>query len=87
MERSSRKTLVGKVTSIKMDKTTIVSVDTYKKHPLYGKRFKRTKKFASHDEKNICKINDLVQIIETRPYSKTKKFRIEKIIEKSKDGK
>ena len=86
MERSSRKILIGKVTSIKMEKTIVVSVDTYIKHPLYGKRFKKTKKFSAHDEKNISKINDIVQIVETRPYSKTKKFRLEKVIENAKDG-
>ena len=86
MERSSRKILTGKVVSTKMEKTIVVEVDTYKKHPLYGKRFKRSKKFKAHDEKGSAKLNDIVQIFETRPYSKTKKFRFEKVLESAKAG-
>ena len=86
MERSSRKILVGKVVSTKNQKTIIVQVEISVKHPLYGKRFKKYKKFAVHDEKNSSKLNDIVQIAETRPYSKTKKFRLEKILEVAKEG-
>ena len=86
MERSSRKTLTGKVISTKNQKTIIVQVEISVKHSLYGKRFKKYKKFAAHDEANKAKLNDIVQIAETRPYSKTKKFRLDKIIEKAKEG-
>jgi small subunit ribosomal protein S17 len=87
MNRSSRKLLVGKVVSTKNKKTITVEVENSIKHPLYGKRFKKHKKFSAHDEKNKAKLNDVVQIMETRPYSKSKKFRLEKIIKKIKEGK
>lgn len=87
MERTSRKTLTGKVVSVKNAKTIAVSVDTYIKHPLYGKRFLSTKKFAAHDESEKAKLGDIVQIAETRPLSATKRFRLEKILETAKDGK
>ena len=86
MERSSRKILLGKVVSTKMDKTIVVQVESSIKHPLYGKRFKRHTKFSAHDENGTAKLHDLVQIVETRPYSKTKKFRLEKVLETAKDG-
>lgn len=86
MERSNRKILVGKVVSTKTTKTISVEVERAVKHPLYGKRYKQTKKFAAHDEKELAKLHDKVQIVETRPYSKTKFFRLEKILEKAKDG-
>lgn len=87
MERlNTRKTLTGVVVSDKNDKTIIVEVATYLKHPLYGKRFKRTKRFASHDEKGIAKLGDVVKISETRPYSKTKRFRLVEIKETAKEG-
>lgn len=71
MERNTRKTLVGTVVSTgKTAKTIIVAVDTYKKHPLYSKRYKSTKRFAVHDEKEIATLNDIVTIMETRPLSK-----------------
>ena len=86
MERSSRKILIGKVVSTKAAKTISVEVDSYIKDPLYGKRFKRSKKFAAHDESSTAKMGDLVQIVETRPMSKTKAFRLEKVLEVAKDG-
>lgn len=86
MERSSRKTMIGKVVSTSMEKTIVVSVESSIKHPLYGKRFKNHRKFKAHDENATAKLNDVVQIIETRPYSKTKKFRLEKVLEHAKDG-
>ena len=75
--------LVGKVVSAKNDKTITVLVETYKKHPLYGKRVKYSKKFAAHDEKNEAKKGDTVRIAETRPLSKTKHFRLVEIVEKA----
>lgn len=86
MERSSRKVMTGKVVSTSMEKTIKVEIEKSIKHPLYGKRFKRHKKFAAHDEKGLAKLNDIVQIVETKPYSKTKKFRLEKVLETAKDG-
>ena len=82
-ERNDRKVYVGKVVSDKMDKTITVLVETYKKHPLYGKRVKYSKKFAAHDEKNEAKIGDIVRIVETRPLSRTKRFRLVEIVEKA----
>jgi len=82
MEKTNRE-LVGKVVSDKTDKTITVLIETYKKDPLYGKRVKSSKKYAAHDEKNEAKIGDTVSITETRPLSKTKHFRLVKIIEKS----
>nr|WP_187468896.1 30S ribosomal protein S17 [Mycoplasmopsis gallinacea] len=77
MERNTRKTLVGTVVSAnKTPKTIIVAVDTYKKHPLYSKRYKSTKRFAVHDENHVAKLNDIVVIMETRPLSRTKRFRL-----------
>lgn len=84
---NNRKSLVGKVVSTKNTKTIIVAVDIYVKHPLYGKRFKKTKKFAAHDEREEAKVGDIVKITSTRPYSKTKTFRLEKIREVMKEGK
>lgn len=86
MERSNRKILIGKVVSVKAAKTISVEVETSVKHPLYGKRYKQTNKFAAHDENGIAKLNDKVQIVETRPYSKTKNFRLEKVLETAKEG-
>ncbi|MBP1933034.1 30S ribosomal protein S17 [Ammoniphilus resinae] len=83
MERNARKELVGKVVSDKMDKTIVVLVETYKKHPLYGKRVKYSKKFKAHDENNQAKIGDRVLIMETRPLSKDKRFRLVKIVEEA----
>ncbi|UVD81787.1 30S ribosomal protein S17 [Mycoplasma iguanae] len=87
MERlNKRKTLTGVVVSDKNEKTIIVEVATYLKHPLYGKRFKRTKRFASHDEQKIAKLGDIVKISETRPFSRTKRFRLVEIKETAKAG-
>ena len=84
MERNSRKVYVGKVVSSKCDKTIIVMVETYRKHPLYGKRVKYSKKFTAHDELNQAKEGDIVEIMETRPLSKDKYFRLVRIIERAK---
>lgn len=75
--------LIGKVVSAKNNKTITVLVETYKTHPLYGKRVKYSKKYASHDENNEAKMGDTVRIVETRPLSKTKRFRLVEIIEKA----
>ncbi len=83
MERNSRKVYIGVVTSDKTDKTITVSITTYRKHPLYGKRVVYTKKFAAHDENNVAKIGDTVKIMETRPLSKTKHFRLVEIVNKA----
>lgn len=84
MERNLRKTRVGIVTSDKMDKTVVVSVENKVKHPLYKKFVKTTKKFKVHDEKNECGIGDTVEIVETRPISKEVHWRIVNIIVKAK---
>lgn len=81
--RNSRRTIVGTVTSDKMDKTITVSFVDNKRHPLYGKVFKQTKKYKAHDENNEAKIGDVVEIMETRPLSKDKYFRLVKIIERA----
>ncbi|APJ38412.1 30S ribosomal protein S17 [Mycoplasmopsis pullorum] len=87
MERNQRKTRVGTVVSAgKTPKTIIVAVDTYKKHPLYSKRFKSTKRFAVHDENHEAKLNDIVVIMETRKLSKTKHFRLVSIKERAIEG-
>ncbi|MCQ6563656.1 30S ribosomal protein S17 [Paenibacillus mendelii] len=80
-DRNARKVQIGKVVSDKMDKTIVVSVETYKKHNLYHKRIKYTKKFKAHDENNEAKIGDTVKIMETRPLSKDKRFRLVEIVE------
>jgi 30S ribosomal protein S17 len=82
-ERNDRKVYVGKVVSNKMDKTITVLVETYKKHPLYGKRVKYSKKFKAHDENNVAKLNDIVKIMETRPLSATKNFRLVEVVEEA----
>ena len=84
MERNLRKTRVGKVVSDKMDITVVVSIQDNVKHPLYKKIIKRSVKFKAHDEKNECGIGDRVMIMETRPISKDKKWRVVQIIEKAK---
>ena len=84
MERALRKTRIGKVTSNKMDKTIVVSIVDNVKHPLYGKIVKRTIKFKAHDENNECSIGDTVKIMETRPLSKNKRWRLVEIVEKVK---
>ena len=82
MERALIKTRIGKVTSNKMDKTIVVSIVDNVKHPLYGKIVKRTIKFKAHDENNECSIGDIVKIMETRPLSKDKRWRLVEIVEK-----
>ncbi|MBQ8849851.1 MAG: 30S ribosomal protein S17 [Clostridia bacterium] len=83
-ERNLRKTRVGYVVSDKMDKTVVISIEDNVKHPVYGKIIKRTLKVHAHDEENACGIGDKVEIMETRPLSKTKRWRIVKVIEKAK---
>ena len=84
MERNLRKERTGVVVSNKMDKTIIVAVERKEKHPLYGKYVKKTTKFVAQDEKNECGIGDTVRIMETRPLSKTKNWRLVEIVEKAK---
>ena len=84
MERNLRKTQVGIVTSDKMDKTVVVSIKDRVRHPLYGKIVNRTVKIKAHDEKNECGIGDRVLVMETRPLSKDKRWRVAEIIEKAK---
>ncbi|MFT8363521.1 MAG: 30S ribosomal protein S17 [Sporolactobacillus sp.] len=78
-----KKVLTGRVVSDKMDKTITVLVETYKNHKLYGKHVKYSKKFKAHDEQNQAKVGDIVEIMETRPLSKDKRFRLVKIVEES----
>ena len=84
MERNSRKEIIGIVASDKMDKTITVAVERKMKHPKYEKFVKTTSKFKVHDEKNECSINDVVRIMETRPMSKDKRWRLVEIVEKAK---
>ena len=87
MERNIRRSVPGVVTSDKMDKTITVLVETYKRHAKYGKRVKYIKKFKAHDENNEARIGDVVEIVETRPLSATKRFRLVSIISKAEDVK
>ena len=82
-ERNQRKVYTGRVVSDKMDKTITVLVETHKKHKLYGKRVKYSKKFKAHDEQNEAQIGDIVRIMETRPLSATKRFRLMEVVEKA----
>ena len=84
MDRNLRKTTIGKVVSNKMDKTVVVAVEDSVRHPLYNKIVKRTKTFKAHDENNACGVGDRVLIMETRPLSKDKRWRVVEIIEKAK---
>ncbi len=84
MERSRRKFRVGRVVSDKMDKTIVVAVEDFVRHPLYGKAVKRTQKFKAHDENNECRIGDKVRISETRPLSKDKNWRLVRIVDRAK---
>ena len=84
MERNLRKTRVGKVISNKMDKTIVVAVEDHVKHPLYNKIVKRTYKLKAHDENNECRIGDRVKVMETRPLSKDKRWRLVEVVEKAK---
>ena len=83
-ERNLRKTRTGKVVSDKMDKTIVVAVEDHVKHPLYNKIVKRTYKLKAHDENNECKVGDTVKVMETRPLSKDKRWRLVEIVEKEK---
>ena len=82
-ERNLRKTLIGTVTSNKMDKTIVVEVATSVRHKIYGKTVKRTYKLKAHDEENACNIGDRVKVMETRPLSKDKRWRLVEIVEKA----
>ena len=84
MERNLRKTRAGKVISNKMDKTIVVAVEDHVKHPLYNKIVKRTYKLKAHDENNECNIGDKVKVMETRPLSKDKRWRLVEVMEKVK---
>ena len=84
MERNLRKTRVGKVISDKMDKTITVAVEDHVKHPLYGKIVKRTYKLKAHDENNECREGDTVRVMETRPLSKDKRWRLVEVMENAK---
>jgi small subunit ribosomal protein S17 len=82
-ERNLRKTMIGTVVSDKMDKTVVVAVETRVKHPIYKKTVKRTYKLKAHDEENNCKVGDTVKVMETRPLSKDKRWRVVEIVEKA----
>ncbi len=83
-ERGNRKILYGKVVSNKMDKTVVVKVETLVRHPLYQRIIRRNKKFKAHDEENTCRIGDRVKMMETRPLSKEKRWRVIDILERAK---
>ena len=82
-ERNLRKVLVGTVVSNKMDKTIVVAVETNVKHPMYKKIVKRTYKLKAHDEENVCQVGDIVKVMETRPLSKDKRWRLVEVVEKA----
>ena len=84
MDRNMRKTTIGKVVSNKMDKTVVVAVEDSVRHPLYNKIVKRTKTFKAHDENNACGVGDRVKVMQTRPLSKDKRYRVVEIVEKAK---
>jgi len=84
LERNLRKIRIGVVSSNRMDKTVTVAVERKVKHPIYGKFLKKTTKFHAHDEKNECSVGDVVKIMETRPLSKTKRWRLVEVLEKVK---
>ena len=83
MEETKRQELIGRVVSDQNDKTITVLVETYRKHPLYHKRVKYSKKYRAHDEKNIAKVGDTVKIVQTRPLSKTKRYELVDVLEKA----
>ena len=83
MSETKRSELIGKVVSAKYDKTITVLVETYRKHPLYNKRVKSSKKYAAHDEKNIAKVGDTVRLLSTRPLSKTKRYELVEVLVES----
>ena len=82
-ERNDRKVYTGRVVSDKMDKTITVLVESYKVHRLYGKRVKYSKKLKAHDENNVAKVGDIVRVMETRPLSKTKRYRLVDVVEEA----
>ena len=82
-ERNLRKVMIGTVTSNKMDKTVVVAVETSVSHKIYGKTVKRTYKLKAHDEENICQVGDKVKVMETRPLSKDKRWRLVEVMEKA----
>ena len=82
-ERNLRKTLIGTVASNKMDKTIVVKVETAVRHPIYKKIVKRTYKLKAHDEENVCQVGDKVKVMETRPLSKDKRWRLVEVVEKA----
>jgi small subunit ribosomal protein S17 len=84
VERNLRKTRTGKVISNKMDKTIVVAIEDHVRHPLYGKIVKRTYKLKAHDEENTCAIGDTVRVMETRPLSKDKRWRLVEVVERAK---
>jgi small subunit ribosomal protein S17 len=84
VERNSRKIVVGKVVSNKPDKTVVVLIERRLKHPIYGKTLRKSTKFHAHDENNECNIGDIVELMETRPISKLKRWRMVKIVERAK---
>ncbi|MDI6709826.1 MAG: 30S ribosomal protein S17 [Thermoanaerobacterales bacterium] len=84
MERANRKTRTGVVVSNKMDKSVVVAVETLVRHPLYGRIMRRTRKFMAHDEENQCRVGDKVRIMETRPLSSRKRWRVTEVLERAK---
>lgn len=86
MEKSFKKELTGKVVSTKASKTITVQIDTFKMHPLYSKRFKVSKKIAAHDEKEVAKVGDIVTIVECRPLSATKRYRLQAVVTAAMEG-
>jgi small subunit ribosomal protein S17 len=83
-DRGNRKLLMGKVVSDKMDKTIVVATETLVRHPLYGRIMRRTRRFKAHDEANLCGVGDTVEIVESRPLSREKRWRVSRIVEKAK---
>jgi len=84
MDRGRRKVRSGRVVSDKMDKTVVVAIETLVRHPLYGRIVRRTSKFKAHDEGNECGVGDVVEIVETRPLSREKRWRVSRVVEKAK---
>ena len=84
VQRGNKKSLTGKIVSDKMDKTVVVATETLVRHPLYGRTLKRTARFKAHDEANSCGVGDTVEIVECRPLSREKRWRVTKIVEKAK---
>jgi len=84
VQRGNRRSLTGRVLSDKMDKTVVVATETLVRHPLYGRTLKRTTRFKAHDEANSCGVGDTVEIVECRPMSREKRWRVSRIVEKAK---